>query len=176
MLGYFIFWLVTGGKLDWPIIKLLILASHFRKQNTFLHSTITNWDWIAAWRLIELNPKKSFSSWDTSVTTQSPTWLSLPFISCPCGNSRIGLTMATVGSPKLTAQLGHYSSFRILLPFCRTSWGVGTLNSAIFNSFHNRYDFGMILEGLQNFGWGLNPPPSERHWAAPYDESAACLM
>jgi len=44
MLGYFIFWLITGGKLDRPIIKLLILASHFRKQNTFLNSTITDWD------------------------------------------------------------------------------------------------------------------------------------
>ena len=42
----------------------------------------------------------------------------------------------------------------MLLPFFRTSWGVGVLNSAIFNSFHNRVDFGTILEGLQNFGGG----------------------
>ena len=42
-------------------------------------------------------------------------------------------------------------SFRILLPFFRTSWGVGVLNSAIFISFHNRVEFGTILEGLQDF-------------------------
>ena len=40
------------------------------------------------------------------------TWLSLPFIHCPRGNSRIGFTMATVGSPKLTARLGHYKNTR----------------------------------------------------------------
>ena len=52
-------------------------------------------------------------------------------------------------------------SFRILRPFLRTSWGVGILNSAIFNSFHNQVEFCMILEGLQNFGrWGWPPPPS----------------
>jgi len=51
-------------------------------------------------------------------------------------------------------QLQTDGSFRILilLPFFRTSWCVGALNSAIFNSFHNRVEFGMILEGLQNFG------------------------
>jgi len=59
-------------------------------------------------------------------------------------------------------QLRTGGSFRILLPFIRTSWGVGVLNSAIFNSFHNRVEFGTILEGLRNFGWGFehpNPPP-----------------
>jgi len=35
----------------------------------------------------------------------------------------------------------------MLLPFFQTSWGVGVLNSVIFNSFHNRVDFGTILEG-----------------------------
>jgi len=56
-------------------------------------------------------------------------------------------------------QLPTGGSFRILLPFFRTSWGVGVLNSAIFNSFHNRIEFGMILVGLQNFGGvGLTPP------------------
>jgi len=45
-------------------------------------------------------------------------------------------------------------SFRVLLPFFRTSWGVGALNSAIFNSFHNRVEFDTILEGLWNFGGG----------------------
>jgi hypothetical protein len=52
-------------------------------------------------------------------------------------------------------------SLRILLPFFLTSWGVGALNSATFNIFHNRVEFDTILEGLQNFGgWGggLNPP------------------
>ena len=51
-------------------------------------------------------------------------------------------------------QLRTGGSFRILLPFFRTSWGVGVLNSAILNSFHNRVEFGTILEGLQNFGGG----------------------
>jgi len=57
-------------------------------------------------------------------------------------------------------QLRTGGSFRILLSFFRTSWGVGFLNSAIFNSFHNRVQFGKILEGFQNFlgGGGLNPP------------------
>jgi len=32
--------------------------------------------------------------------------------------------------------------------------GVGVLNSAIFNSFQNRVEFGTILEGLRNFGGG----------------------
>jgi len=35
-------------------------------------------------------------------------------------------------------QLRTGGGFRILLPFYRTSWGVGVLNSAIFNGFHNR--------------------------------------
>jgi len=43
--------------------------------------------------------------------------------------------------------------------FFRTTWGVGVLNSAIFNSFHNRVEFGKILEGLQNIGGGFEPPP-----------------
>ena len=57
-------------------------------------------------------------------------------------------------------QLRTDGSFRILLPFSRTSWGVGVLNSAIFKSFHNRVEFGTILEDLRNFGGGggLNPP------------------
>ena len=64
-------------------------------------------------------------------------------------------------------QLRTGGSFRILLPFFRTSWGVGFLNSAIFNSFHNRVDFGMILESLRNLGGRgstRQPPlPSVRH-------------
>ena len=46
-------------------------------------------------------------------------------------------------------------NFRILLTFFRTSWGVGVLNSAIFNSFHNWVEFGTILEDLWNFGRGV---------------------
>ena len=52
-------------------------------------------------------------------------------------------------------QLRTGGSFRILLPFFRTPWGVGVLNSAIFNSFHNRVEFGTVLEGLLNFGGGV---------------------
>jgi len=60
-------------------------------------------------------------------------------------------------------QLRTDGSFRILLPFFRTFWCVGVLNSAIFNSFHNRVEFGTVLEGLRNFvGCGVDqpkPPP-----------------
>jgi len=51
-------------------------------------------------------------------------------------------------------QLRTGGSFRILMPFFRTSWSVCVLNSAIFNSFHTLVEFGMILEGLRNFGGG----------------------
>jgi len=51
-------------------------------------------------------------------------------------------------------QLRTDGSFGILLPFTRTSWGDGFLNSAIFNSFYNRVEFGSILEGLRNFAGG----------------------
>jgi len=56
-------------------------------------------------------------------------------------------------------QLRTGGSFRILLSFFRTSWGVGFLNSAIFNSFYNWVEFGTILDGLRNFGGrgGLMP-------------------
>ena len=49
-------------------------------------------------------------------------------------------------------QLRTGGSFRILLPFIGTSWGVGVLNSTIFNSFHNRVEPGTISEGLRNLG------------------------
>ena len=55
-------------------------------------------------------------------------------------------------------QLRTGGSFRILLPFFRTSWGDGFLNSAIFNSFHSQVEFGTILEGLRNFGGGVQTP------------------
>jgi len=37
-------------------------------------------------------------------------------------------------------QLRTDGSFRILLPYFRIYWGVGVINSAIFNSFHNRVE------------------------------------
>jgi hypothetical protein len=63
-------------------------------------------------------------------------------------------------------QLRTGGSFIILLPFLRTSWGVGFQNSAIFNSFNNRVEFCTILEGLRNWGGGVEHPnpPSVRHW------------
>jgi len=67
-------------------------------------------------------------------------------------------------------QLRTDGSFRILLPFFQTSWGVGVLNSAIFNSFHNRVEFCTILEGLRNFvGGGVfeTPTPPHRYATAP---------
>jgi len=71
---------------------------------------------------------------------------------------------------KITRNCTQYSlawvfgSFRILLPFFQTSWRVGVLNSVIFNSFHNRVEFGTILEVLRNFG-EVEPqtPPQVRH-------------
>ena len=65
-----------------------------------------------------------------------------------------------IANVKKIANLG---SFRILLLLFPTSWSLGVLNSAVFNSFHSRVEFVTILEGLQNFGgWGVelpNPAP-----------------
>jgi len=47
-------------------------------------------------------------------------------------------------------QLQTDGSFRIF----RTSWGVGVLTSAIFNSFQGLVEFGTILEGLRDFFLG----------------------
>ena len=63
-------------------------------------------------------------------------------------------------------QLRTGGSFKILLPVFWTSWGVGGLTSGIiFNNFHNRVEFGMILEGLPNFGevWTPQHLHSVRH-------------
>ena len=60
-------------------------------------------------------------------------------------------------------KIANLGGFRTLLPFFRTSLGVGFLNSAIFNSFHNPVEFGAILEGLWNFGGGLNTPKPPRY-------------
>ena len=56
-------------------------------------------------------------------------------------------------------QLRTGGSFGILLPFFRTSCGVGVLHSAIFNSFHNRVEFGTILRAIGISGGGLEHPP-----------------
>ena len=60
-------------------------------------------------------------------------------------------------------QLRTGGSFRIHLPFFRTSWGVGVWKSEIFNSFFCRVVFGTILEGLQNFGGLTYQHPSPRY-------------
>jgi hypothetical protein len=48
----------------------------------------------------------------------------------------------------LKQTIANLGGFGTLLPFFRTTWGFGVLNSAIFSSFHNRVEFGTILEGL----------------------------
>ena len=63
-------------------------------------------------------------------------------------------------------QLWTGGSFRILLPFFRTSWGVGVLNSAIFklirmlewNTKHFPLNLhsGLILSNFRDAGVGLN--------------------
>ena len=60
-------------------------------------------------------------------------------------------------------QLRTDGSFRILLPFFRTSWGAGVLNWLILNSFHNRVEFSTILDGPRNLGGGGLNPPSVSH-------------
>ena len=61
-------------------------------------------------------------------------------------------------------QLRTYVVLEFYCLFFRTSWGVGVLNSAILNSFHNRVEFGTILEGLRNFReGGLNTPNPPRY-------------
>ena len=49
--------------------------------------------------------------------------------------------------------------------FFRISWGVGVLNSAIFNSFHNRAEFWHDFEGPLELrvGGALKPPPEPRY-------------
>jgi len=63
-------------------------------------------------------------------------------------------------------QLRTGSSFRILLPFFRTSWGVGILNSAIFKiirmlewntkHFPLNLQSDLTLSNLRDAGVGLN--------------------
>ena len=51
-------------------------------------------------------------------------------------------------------QLRTGGSFRILLPFFRTSWGVGILNSAIFNSFHIGVSLARFWRAIRISGGG----------------------
>jgi len=66
-------------------------------------------------------------------------------------------------------QLRTGGSFRNLLPFFPNILGCWLPKfSNFFNSFHNRVEFGTILEGLRNFGGEgsfepTNPPHSVRH-------------
>jgi len=69
-------------------------------------------------------------------------------------------------------QLRTGGSFRILLPFLRTSWSVHVLNSAIFNSFHSLVEFGTILESLRIFGGGGTP--FKRTYSYPPKENFLC--
>jgi len=63
-------------------------------------------------------------------------------------------------------QLRTGGSFRILLPFSRTSWDVGFLNREFLTVFTiglSLARFWMIF-GISGGGGGLNPPPpSVRH-------------
>jgi len=84
-----------------------------------------------------------------------------------CGTLRLFMMTTNLFVIANVKQLRTDGNFRILLSFFRTSWGVGFLNSAIFNSFHNRVEFSTILEGLRNFGGGgvyFPKLPSVRHW------------
>jgi len=64
-------------------------------------------------------------------------------------------------------QLRTGSSFRILRPFSPNISEFWRPKFSNFYSFHNRVEFGTILEGLRNFGgggvWTPQPPPSVRH-------------
>jgi len=56
-------------------------------------------------------------------------------------------------------QLRTGGSFSILLPFFRKSWGVGVLNSAIFNSFQIGLSLARFWRAFEiPGGRGLNPP------------------
>jgi len=63
-------------------------------------------------------------------------------------------------------QLRTGGSFRILLPFFpNMCWSVGVINSTIFNSFHNRVEFGGPSE-FRGGGWTLPIPPPPRYATA----------
>ena len=52
------------------------------------------------------------------------------------GTLRLFMTTTNLFFIANVKKLRTGGSFRILLPFFWTSWGVGVLNSAVFNSFH----------------------------------------
>jgi len=54
-------------------------------------------------------------------------------------------------------QLRTDGSFKILLPFFRTSWGDGVLNSAIFISFTDGLSLARFWRAFEISGGGLNP-------------------
>ena len=61
-------------------------------------------------------------------------------------------------------QLRTDGSFRILLPFFRISWGVGVLNSAIFNSFQIGLSLARFWKAFGISGEGVEfPPPFPRY-------------
>ena len=60
-------------------------------------------------------------------------------------------------------QLRNGGRFRILLAFFpNILGGVGVLNSAIFNSFHNRVEFGTILVSLWKLCGGVETPTAPK--------------
>jgi len=66
-------------------------------------------------------------------------------------------------------QLRTDGSFRILLPFFQNILGCRRPKFSNFlNSFHNRVEFGTILEGLRNFGGGGYEPPPSRYATGPH--------
>jgi len=62
-------------------------------------------------------------------------------------------------------QMRTGGSFLILLQFFRTSWGVGVLNSAIFNSFHNRVELARFWRafGISRGFWTPPTPHPSRY-------------
>ena len=71
-------------------------------------------------------------------------------------------------------QLRTDGSFRILLTFFRNSWGVASWIRHFFNSFHNLFAFGRVLEGLRNWGGGFEPPkPPPRYATGGYTRRLA---
>jgi len=55
-------------------------------------------------------------------------------------------------------QLRTDGSFRILLPFFPTFWGVGVLNSVIFNSLQIALSLARFWRAFGILEGGLNPP------------------
>ena len=76
--------------------------------------------------------------------------------------------LSVIANVKQLRTGGSFSNFTVF--FSEHLGGVGVLNSAIFNSFHNRVEIGTILEGLQNFGGGgvdPLPPDTPLHFMEP---------